>query len=859
MKSKNHPLTLLLGILFVTPIGASTVVTTTDIASRATINVLKNDTINHCEKNTSSSYKTITDNYYISSDDTLHVTTSRYSAWTGNVSGSGTLYIHSGGERSYLGSIDSKGSKYPSWSSFKGTTHILPYKEVEGNCGFYGIIMHSGTFQPDNISASNCNTLFFKKSMHIHSGATLAVESGTRGIRIGELCTDQGSTLSGYYKKSSAASYYIVGGSNTSSYLSGDIRPIASGNKVGIIKEGSGCYIIDSNNNDINGSIRLTAGRIDFNNNRRQAQEEGLSGPTGSNGTLFVFSKGTIGGTGHISATTQLYGKISATDSLGVLYFANYASETTPTLTLHPASTIECIIGSSNNYSSLFVDGTLTYSNQKEDFDTSSSMPNLTISVADTATLAINDEFTLLTTRNVDEADSWNFHIIYPKSYSWVVEKRGNEDGTTVWVARVISLDYNGQGDVDMEDNNQQNEKSYPIEDWSYDRTDPTPLRTYAQQLGKNIGVAAASYRYDSRTSSEVKLVGKEFNIIVAENEMKFDATQPSRDNFNYEGANAIREIAGTNRQILRGHTLAWHSQVASWVSQDGKKNNNNFSREELLSILKNHIFNVVGHYRGIINEWDVCNEVLDDDQSIVRTDPSAYKLRPSIWATYIGEDFIDSAFVWAHQADPNAKLYINDYGVEFAGSTKTEAYFNLISSLQKRGIPIDGCGLQCHITTGQLDTLKLEKNIQRYATLGLNCIITELDIALSENKETFIERQAQEYAAITRIFLRNENCPSLLVWGISDNHSWRQNAPLLYDAALQPKPAYYGIHAQLRRAVDIKTSTSEVESLEPLRTSYFTPYGTPIAKPEDSGHSVIIRVDHYIDGTIKSSKQYVK
>ena len=167
------------------------------------------------------------------------------------------------------------------------------------------------------------------------------------------------------------------------------------------------------------------------------------------------------------------------------------------------------------------------------------------------------------------------------------------------------------------------------------------------------------TYRYDcSRDDGETGIAGREFDMLVGENEMKFDATEPNRGEFNFGGSDAVMWVADRFNQEVRGHTLAWHQQVAKWVSEDGKKNNNNFSRRELLDILKNHIFTVVGKYKGRIREWDVCNEVLDDDQSIVRTNPNAYKLRPSIWATYIGEEFIDSAFVWAHQADPQAKLY---------------------------------------------------------------------------------------------------------------------------------------------------------------------------------------------------------
>ncbi len=343
--------------------------------------------------------------------------------------------------------------------------------------------------------------------------------------------------------------------------------------------------------------------------------------------------------------------------------------------------------------------------------------------------------------------------------------------------------------------------------------------------------------------------------MLVAENEMKFDATEPGRNQFSYGGADAVTGAASRNGQAVRGHTLAWHKQVAAWVSQDGVKNNNNYSRRELLDILKNHIFNVVGRYKGSVREWDVCNEVLDDDQSIVRTNPDAYTLRPSIWATHIGEEFIDSAFVWAHQADPEARLYINDYNVEFAGNAKTEAYYNLVKRLQKSGVPIDGCGLQCHLTTGQLDTLKLEKNICRYADMGLDCIITELDIALANpHAADALTLQAKEYGAVTRVFLRNDNCPSMLMWGISDNHSWRQNKPLLFDSELQPKPAYYNVHAQMRLAAE-RAGQSGIEDINGDKTIVSTRYLDLYGRPT-SQNGLVIEVNTYSDGSVKTVKR---
>ena len=152
-------------------------------------------TLDYCVNNTSDSYKTIGDHLYIPAGQTTNVRTSRYSEWTGKVAGEGTLNIYAGGERSYLGTKASKGSTYPDWSAMKGEIHIYPYKAVVGSCGFYGLLMHSGTFQPDNIAASRYNSLFEGKRVTLHNGATIAVETGTRGIRIGELNTEAGSTL----------------------------------------------------------------------------------------------------------------------------------------------------------------------------------------------------------------------------------------------------------------------------------------------------------------------------------------------------------------------------------------------------------------------------------------------------------------------------------------------------------------------------------------------------------------------------------------------------------------------------------------------------------------------------------------
>lgn len=149
--------------------------------------------------------------------------------------------------------------------------------------------------------------------------------------------------------------------------------------------------------------------------------------------------------------------------------------------------------------------------------------------------------------------------------------------------------------------------------------------------------------------------------MVVAENEMKFDATEPSRGNFNFSKANKLMQYAAQNGMQVRGHALAWHSQVPGWVEAlaQSVESSGGSARDTLLSVLKMHIDSVVGHFKGQIREWDVVNEAIDNNN------PHGWRSTGSVWYRYIGRDFIDSAFVWAHKADPDAKLYYNDYALE--------------------------------------------------------------------------------------------------------------------------------------------------------------------------------------------------
>ncbi len=841
--------------------------------------IFDNDTLDFCSA--TSDYVSYSTPIQVPADRRLTVFTSRYSYWMSNMIGSGRLDVFSGGERSYLG--NAKGASYPDWSGFTGDVHLYPYRKVVPNAGFYGLVLgHGGkTFNPEEVEASlasdKVNRTFENNRLVMHDGSALACESGTRGFRIGELQMEAGSRIYGYFKASTPQSYFLVGCSGTDATLAGMIappekngRPYAD-QKVGLIKEGAGTYRITGNNNCISGALRIMEGCVLIDNDAEEARSKRLSGAVGTPAAatatgVFVFKGAVLGGTGSIAAVTDVYGQLEpGSAGIGTLYFADYANNRPVTLRLRPSSLLSFELVGAQSYDKVEVSGSLDYYNIEQDFTVSDKTPRVRLVLAEDAQLNVGDEFTLLTASGKTSLDdqTWNFRVQYPKAYTWEVEERTSEQGFSL-VARVVSLEYGGQGDVVFDDDDPGTGGGGGNDDDDDDflqTSDTTPLRDYASRLGKRIGVAVPvwSIDVDDDAVAQTALIAEQFNMVVAENEMKFDALEPSRGEFSYYHGDRLVNFAERHGIEMRGHTLAWHSQVPDWLTTDGKKNTHGFSRAELLSILENHIKNVVGHYKGRVKEWDVVNECLDDNQSAIRNNPSGYDLRPSVWATGVGEDFIDSAFVYAHRADPDAKLYLNDYGVEFKGKAKTEAFYNLAKRLKESGIPIDGVGLQCHITVGELDTVQLAGNMQRYADLGLNCIITELDIALDDPKASdALIRQAREYRAVTRIAMSMPHCPNLMIWGLSDNYSWRENQPLLYTASLEAKPAYYGVQAALRRAAD-GTSLPELPQAgeaDVVSVSYYSLQGLRLSALRPG--LVIVR-EKCKDGSVHVKKVWVE
>ncbi len=312
-----------------------------------------------------------------------------------------------------------------------------------------------------------------------------------------------------------------------------------------------------------------------------------------------------------------------------------------------------------------------------------------------------------------------------------------------------------------------------------------TALRNRAEGRGFLVG-AAVNPSLLSR-DSYAETLGREFNLLVAENDMKFAPTHPGPGRYNFCAADQLIAFAQANDMQVRGHTLVWHQSLPAWLTKGA------YSRDDVVSILHDHIDTVVKHFKGKLLSWDVVNE------AIAYSPP--YGPQPSFWRDTIGPEYVDMAFRWAREADPDVKLFYNDTGGEGLGA-KSDAVYNLVKGMLDRGVPLDGVGLQMHVSvTGAPTPAAISANLQRLAQLGLTIHIPEMDVRIpSPQTASSLAGQATIYRGIVAACLANSKCEALLTWGVSDANSWIPGAypgfgsALLFDEQLQPKPAYQAV-----------------------------------------------------------------
>lgn len=313
-------------------------------------------------------------------------------------------------------------------------------------------------------------------------------------------------------------------------------------------------------------------------------------------------------------------------------------------------------------------------------------------------------------------------------------------------------------------------------------------------------------------TGLKAELLKKHVNMLVAENAMKPSSLHPSEDNYNWTQADQIVAFAKENNMQLRFHTLVWHTQVGNWFfldaegkpmvdETDEKKREEN--KQLLLKRLDSHVRTIVSRYKDDIVSWDVVNEVIEPN------DPDG--MRASEWYQITGTSFIETAFHAAREAGgPDIKLYINDYGTD--DPVKRERLFELVKELLDKGVPIDGVGHQTHINIHWPPVSSIIDSMKRFAELGLDNIVTELDMSLYtwNDRSDFgeqipadvLNKQAERYSEIFNAFKENKDFISEVVfWGISDDHTWlssfpivRTEAPFLFDEQMHSKPAYWAI-----------------------------------------------------------------
>lgn len=311
---------------------------------------------------------------------------------------------------------------------------------------------------------------------------------------------------------------------------------------------------------------------------------------------------------------------------------------------------------------------------------------------------------------------------------------------------------------------------------------DVEPLRVAAQSAGKLVGAAVPSNLLgDGRYAG---VLGRHFNYLTAEYEMKWDAIERTRGTNNFSAGDAIVAYGQANGMQIKGHALIWHGSVPGWL--------NALPAADFRAAFESHIRSVADHYRGRVIAWDVVNEAIADDGS----------LRDTIFRQKIGDQYIADAFRLARQADPQALLFYNDYGAEGL-NRKSDRIYDLVQGLRAQGVPIDGVGLQMHISaTNPPSTGSIAANMSRLASLGLLVNFSEMDVRIRDVPGTLTARldvQKSVYRSIVGVCVAEPRCDGVTFWGFTDAHSWIDaqfglDDPLLFDEQYAAKPAYYGV-----------------------------------------------------------------
>ena len=318
------------------------------------------------------------------------------------------------------------------------------------------------------------------------------------------------------------------------------------------------------------------------------------------------------------------------------------------------------------------------------------------------------------------------------------------------------------------------------------------PLRVLGAEQGVRIGTAIDDEAL-VHDADYVALVEREVDMVVAENVMKWSTIQPQQGEFDFEAADRLVEFAEANEMAVRGHVLVWSRQLPDWVREA------NWSRDEAIDVLREHITMLVGRYRGRIEQWDVVNEPIAQDGDGLEVNP---------WLELIGPDHIELAFEFAREADPDAELFINDFDGAFPGD-RTDRLLALAGDLVDVSAPIDGVGLQFHHRAADSFTADDVVSVfDRIDALGLQAAVTEADVRIElvdgEPSAGDLAAQAELVGAILEGCIAADNCDTFVMWGLTDRWSWvpdtfpGEGVATLFDTNGAPKPAHESLQLAL-------------------------------------------------------------
>jgi endo-1,4-beta-xylanase len=323
-------------------------------------------------------------------------------------------------------------------------------------------------------------------------------------------------------------------------------------------------------------------------------------------------------------------------------------------------------------------------------------------------------------------------------------------------------------------------------------------LRQAADRDGVLVGTAVRPSQLSE--TAYASTLAREFSMVEAEDAMKWWVLRPDAAIYDFRQGDEIVRFAQAHQMKVRGHCLVWGRYNPDWLTQG------HFTSEQLSKLLHDHITRVMKHYAGQVFAWDVVNEALDENGAVR---DSLWYNQPGIGLSGKGTAYVEQVFRWARKADPRALLFYNEAEGE-GMNHKSDAIYAMVKDFKRRGVPIDGVGLQMHVPALDADVPALAANIARLTALGVQVHITELDVSLPVSSEgqprpDDLTRQAEVYRGIVRACLNNAGCTAIQTWGFTDKYSWigshsrgARGQALLFDRAYQPKPAYRAVLEEL-------------------------------------------------------------